>query len=261
MAEPEIDRSKLKSFQDITNLQNRCAYSSRRNKPPRTPQLLIRRLPDRQHRDNPFEISDEQAHPRGWEPPPVFKTYACVRKKTTNIRGSRQIFQFFDGDELIYSAKFKEGKVEYIPIVRDKDPHLASRDCEAALLYGNHMCDFSLRKDDRFGDELLSIQIRRYDNEPAKPRVLECFFSRQGPGCPDKLKSAEPTISSEGVWEIDLNSYDSITSIKNCRLDGENGPHCFIRKMEKSKLELEARTVIDELRLFAIGIGSFLCKK
>ena len=257
MADAEIDRSKLKSFQDLSYLQSRSSFSVRRHKPMSMPPPKRLTSPRR----DPFQLEEDSPPRPVFRTGSLFKTFTCERKKTTNLKGTRIFFHFSHRDDLIFSAKFKDGKADFIPIVRDKTAHMTAKECEAVLLYGNNMCDFSLRKNGRCGEEMMSIQIRRFKNEEAKPRSFECFLFGQSGLCPNHLKSVEPECV-DGVWEIDLNSDESLRSIKNCQLvSDDKRTFCFIRKMAKSKLEIEARVPLDELRLFAMTIASFLCKR
>jgi hypothetical protein len=62
-------------------------------------------------------------------------------------------------------------------------------------------------------------------------------------------------------WVLDIGKEDAMPSIKNCRLDAFGRTYCYIRKIEKNQLEIEVRTIIDEMAVFAIAIGLFLCHK
>lgn len=252
----EVDRTKLKSFQDISHLQARMNYSGRRQKTLTMPPT--KRLADGER--DPFTLQEDSPPRPVVRTCSLFKTLTCERKKKTNLKGKRQFFRFFDAGTLLFTAKYKDGK-DFIPIVRGENVHMKATECEAMILCANNMCDFSLRRGDRCGAEMMSIQIRRFKSEASKPRSFECFMFGQTGSCPNHLKSNEPQFV-DGIWEIDLNSEDVMCSIKNCQLLSDDGrTFCFIRKMAKSKLEIESRASLDDLRLFAMAIGSFLCKR
>jgi hypothetical protein len=189
----------------------------------------------------------------------TFFTYRCTRDKSTTISGRRTFFTFSQKDDRTFSAKFKkQSKLNYIPIVEGATPHISSTDCAAFLLYGNSLSDFSLRQGSRFGDEILSLQFRRSLQADKGPRKLKCFFFHQSFGCPRDLESADPRFEDK-AWTVDLGVDECLSSVKNCRLEHNGIPYCYVRKMEADVVEVEAKRVINELHLFAIGIASLLC--
>jgi hypothetical protein len=189
----------------------------------------------------------------------TFFTYRCTRHRSTNLAGRRTFFTFSESDDPKFTAKFKKkSNLNYIPIVEGATPHISSTDCTAFLLYGNDLSDFSLRRGSRYGDEILSLQFRRSPLGDKGPRKLKCFFYHQSFGCPRDLESADPRLQDK-AWIVDLGVDECLSSVKNCRLDHNGIPYCYVRKMEPEVVELEAKRVISELHLFAIGIASLLC--
>ncbi|OHS94954.1 hypothetical protein TRFO_38864 [Tritrichomonas foetus] len=257
MANNKSDQLNLRSFLDITNIQSRSCYTTRRqwtNKKPT--HYIIKRIPSSNRENDSYSVNTPLKIPR-----PVFNTFECIRKKSTNIKGTRIVFSFHKGNETLFSAKFK-GHKSFIPIVKGSNVHLKSSENEACLLFGNDFCDFSLRSKTNFGNEMMSIQFRKYDYEAKFPRRLFVFFFNHSNSLPSKLVNAEPEASDENTWTVDLNSNDAMSSIKNCRIEDDNHkPFAFIRKKKSDTLEIEAQDVIENVCLFALAIASFLCKK
>jgi hypothetical protein len=158
----------------------------------------------------------------------------------------------------VFCAKFRDRRENFIPIARGDDVHFSAGAWEAVLLYGNNFCDFSLRLNGRSGREVLSLQIRRYDAEGRRPRRLNAFLHSDRHECPAQLVTTEPIRTDNDAWIVDLNADAVLSSIKNCRLEWEGTPYCYVRKVGKNVLEIEARA-IDEVCLFAIAVASFIC--
>jgi hypothetical protein len=184
----------------------------------------------------------------------------CVRQGRRAVGGSRTIFRFNGDQGLKLSAKFKDRAENCIPIVSGDDVHLGSGHWDAVLLYGNSFCDFSLRLNSRNGAELMSLQFRRFRKDGCQPRRLSVFLFGDKPGWPATLETAEPRRGRDMTWSVDLNSDKAISSIKNCTLESMGVPYCYVRKVGENELEIEGRT-LDDLYLFAITIGSFLCRR
>lgn len=256
MQDEEIDRSKLKSFRDITNIQSRTCYMrTKRNWSTNLPTHYVVKRNNSNERDS-FPIT-MPPRPRT----PVFHTYSCQRKKSMNIKGKKVLFFFKDGDNILFTAKFKTTST-FIPIVAGNEVHIKSENNDAVLLYANNFCDFSLRKKTSYGPEIMSIQFRRYNNEEKQPRRLSLFFFDPQDDIPEKLDSVEPYQTDEMTWCVDLNTEDAITSIKNCRIEDKNhNLFEIVRKKKEDVLEVEARDTIDKICLFTTAIASFLCKR
>jgi hypothetical protein len=144
--------------------------------------------------------------------------------------------------------------------VSGNDVHLKSDSWDGVLLHGNDYSDFSLRLNTRNGREVLSLQFRKKEGIQKAPRTLSAYFFNQPLSCPQKLLSAEPIHTNNG-WVLDIGKEEAMVSIKNCRLDALGRPYVYVRKVAKDTIELEAKSVIDQMAVFAIGIGSFLCHK
>ncbi|KAH0791877.1 hypothetical protein GPJ56_004234 [Histomonas meleagridis] len=250
-----VDRSKLKSFRDITHLQSRSTSYSRRQIPRLPMTIFMKRLNSAQDDD-----SDDSSSSSFVEPMPVMETCQCIKKKNTNIRGTRIFFQLVQNGHALYSAKYKSSKsTDYIPISSGEKVHFKSETLDGALLFTNQMSDFSLRKSTKFGEELLSILLRK-DITEEEPRSITVYFFGSD-SLPPKLMSAKPQYNPQTEeWFVDLGTDEALSSIKNSRLEDENHMlYAYVRKTAKNVLEVEARTCIDKMRVFAIAIASFLC--
>jgi hypothetical protein len=236
----QVDPRRLKSL----CLQSMYPFSINRRRSPRSPLPL------------PF-ISRSFA---SGAPPPTFRTFRCVRHTYRTVGGSRTLFRFMGDQTLKFSATFKTRAENFIPIVSGNDVHLGGGHWDAVLLYGNAFCDFSLRLNSRTGAEVMSLQFRRFHKDGSRPRKLSVFLFGEKPGWPSRLEAAEPRCSDDMAWSVDLNSDSALSSIKNCKLESMGVPYCYVRKMRKNELEVEGRT-LDDICLFAITIGSFLCRK
>lgn len=256
MQDEEIDRSKLKSFRDITNIQSRSCYMrQKRNWSTNLPTHYVVKRNNSGDRDSFPNMPPPRSRT------PVFRTYSCQRKKSMNIKGKKILFYFKDENNILYTAKFKPSST-FIPIVAGDKAHIKSDNNDAVLLYTNNFCDFSLRKKTSYGPEIMSIQFRRYKNEEKKPRRLSLFFFDSQDDIPEKLDSVEPDQTDEMTWCVDLNTEDAITSIKNCRIEDKNhNLFEIVRKKKEDVLEVEARDTFDTICLFTTAIASFLCKR
>jgi hypothetical protein len=152
--------------------------------------------------------------------------------------------------------------LEFIPIVVGGDVHLASKTWDCVLLHGNQYSAFSLRKETQIGEEIMSLKFTRLKDDVIHPRKLECCFFHPDPLCPRRLDSADPEMTGRGKWSLYLKSERAISSVKNCRLDDEMHHHyCYVRKLEKNVLEIEARESLPDICIFGIGLASWLTKK
>jgi hypothetical protein len=58
---------------------------------------------------------------------------------------------------------------------------------------------------------------------------------------------------------LDLNCPNALASIKNCRLEEGGRTMCYVRKVAKDVVEVEASGAVKEKCCFALAIASFLC--
>lgn len=163
------------------------------------------------------------------------------------------------------NIKFKSRPLgEFVAIQTNPNVHLSSHQFTAVLLNANKMSDFSLRLNEQFGEEVLSLQFSLHTNDEGKtiPRTVSVFtFGQNSENLPKKLINLTPIETENGSWEVDLGDGNAITSIKNCSLVDDKGKNwIYVRKIENDTLEIEALEQFDELRIFAVGISAFLCK-
>jgi hypothetical protein len=73
------------------------------------------------------------------------------------------------------------------------------------------------------------------------------------------MKSAEPVRDDDQSWVLDLNCQKALASIRNCKLEYKGRTMCYVRKMAKDVIEVEARGTLKEEYCFALAIAAFLC--
>lgn len=244
---PPVDISKLKSFRDIHSMSQKQPHSSRRKS---YDLKEIHFVTSCKHYD-------------------VFKKYRIKRISKTSIKGHTFYFQISSKDsdykQIIYYAKFKSRPLgEFAAIQTSSNVHLSSQQFTAVLLNANKMSDFSLRLNEHYGEEVLSLQFSLNTNDEGKltPRNVSVFtFGQNSENLPKKLTNVVPIETENGSWEVDLGDGAAISSIKNCTLADETGkPMIYVRKIEDDTLEIESMEQFDDLRIFGIGISAFLCK-
>lgn len=262
MSKQEIERSKLKSFSNIMSFNGYATPRSGRNgNMNRIPAHTIFKRIGETNKD-PFHLPDEQFATLPFlKVHNAFVTYQVRRTKSTNIRGKRTTFVLSKQDKVIYSAKYKPIKIsDYIPIYDGDKPHFKNNSV-AVLLFSNDLSDYSLRVPNKYGNEVLTLHFTRFMAEGAKPRHMSVRFYDNKRSLPERLENVAPVFKDDS-WIVDLNSNDAISSIKNCKLIGDDqNPYAYIRKMEKEVLEVETLEEFDEICVFAFAISSFLCKK
>ena len=254
----EIDRSKLKSFRDLSTLTGRGPYVNRRPKTARRSNFVSREPLSGVVPDRLIPIRNQlRVIPRKISP----HIYRINRQSTMKLSGYRHDFQLYFGDEPMYHAKVKPySSLNQIGIAEGTTSHISSSNFEGVLLHANSFMDFSLRKQSTFGDELMSFSFKK-DPSVSKPRDLSVTFYRHPPSVPDHMNSVEPSLTAELEWEIDLKSSKVIPSIKNCRLeDDQKRNYIIIRKISEDDIEVETTLNVSAMYSFALAIGSFLCK-
>ncbi|EAY09921.1 hypothetical protein TVAG_481950 [Trichomonas vaginalis G3] len=257
--EKPIDRSQLKCFRDLETLTGRPLNPNRRPRTARFPKIPAR---DNARYFNAYPtITPVQNH----APIPrtkISRTYQISRKSALKIKGYRHEFQLIFNGNQMYHAKIKPYQDSHvIGISEGSESHIKSDHFEAVLLHANSFCDFSLRKENQFGDELMTLTFRKDPKVKIHPRVLTVFFNKRPPSVPERLETVDPIATDDFRWEVELNSDSVVASIKNCRLeDSEHSYYIIIRKVEDDLLEVETTLNVTALHAFALGIGSFLCK-
>ena len=238
------DRPKLLSFQPLSPRGPICPFSSHRGKGQTSDHLKLVTSCHKYHN---------------------FRKVRVTRESKTTIKGHSILFHLYCGETAKLYAKFKLSPLGEYAVIQDKpNVHLSDKKFLAALLNANKLCDYSLRLNEQYGEEVMAMQFSpQYDDDGNQiPRSLQVhFFQReQQPDLPNKLMNLKPNLEN-GEYHINLGDDPVIKSIKNCVLaNSHKEPMVYIRKVKDDVLEIEGIEEIDDLRLFAIGIASFLCK-
>jgi hypothetical protein len=176
--------------------------------------------------------------------------------KSRTFHGARIGFTFEKDGAVKFAAKFKDG--HFIPIVEGADAHLRHQPCDC-ILYGNRFTSFSLRIGGQFGREVLSAEFSRSESGADHPRVLCCHVFPEDGKENWTMTNTEPARAADQSWVLDLNCPHALASIKNCRLEDNGKTVCYIRKVAKNVVEIEARGLLKEKYCFALAVASFLC--
>jgi hypothetical protein len=104
------------------------------------------------------------------------RTFQCQHQIIRSLRVTIVLFSLKIDGIIRFSAKFKNGCHNAIPIVSGKDVHLKSGSWDGVLLHGNNFCGFSLWLNTRNGREILWLQVRRREGIQKAPRTLSAFF-------------------------------------------------------------------------------------
>jgi hypothetical protein len=175
--------------------------------------------------------------------------YHCRRMRASLFQGRRKYFVMpLESDQWV--ATCRGASFEFR---RQSAPDDAPA---AVLFYNGDATDFALRVRD---DEVMTVAFRKGTGAPARRCAARVV---RGAGAPAlELESAEPHATAAGRWALDLGGRTSLPSRKNCRLDlDDHTPVVYIRKSNKGELEIQtAEESIDQLCLFALGVGAFLC--
>ncbi|OHT14601.1 hypothetical protein TRFO_15017 [Tritrichomonas foetus] len=285
LGSPQIENSRIRSLRDITSVPVRGPKGGKFHKFFKNISTPNHHKIIDGHNDENDIYNKQNSRKSG------FNTFSCIRSGSKN-----KTFYFIANDSgvCLYTAIHNNETNAYkiyksLVIHKMAQSHQTSGNHSeiAYLLYSNDFCDFSLREnlsnDDHKADsisnirnnknnrskrnnnnnrEILAIQFRRFKNVMLAPRKLSLYFFNQSETMPSFLKNADPDLASFNKWKLDLNSENVVKSIKNCKIENEqHKTFGYIRKCGKNELEIEAREDIDDLRLFAMTIASFMCKK
>jgi hypothetical protein len=197
----------------------------------------------------------------GYEKPPDLIPYRLQRVCKWTMKGKRSDFKLLRNSNvaLLYTrVKSKSAEVMQI-CSQESSFHFTHGDFEAYLLSGDKCRSFSLRTQNRFGPEMMTI---KYEQPPSGcgPRAARLFFANPPEGVSSVLESRPPKITSPGTWVLDLGGRIGTKSIKNCILLDPNGREVMsVMKQKNSELIIETYPKISELCVFALGVSSCLC--
>jgi len=182
--------------------------------------------------------------------------FRCHKHKIPSVWGNKVDFTFYHDSLPVLHAKTKSSSTQDSIGLSTQ---MGFDNFEGFLLHNRKYNDFSLRIGSPYGEESLAIHLERSGSN--RPRSMTIYFFKKSFPKPEIAKSSLPVLNSIGMWEADLNSKCAIRSSKNFRLvDDDNNPVIFIRKVSKNTIEIEALQSINQLRLFSVCIGAFLCK-
>ena len=201
-----------------------------------------------------------------------YVVYRCQKLKSSYFGRKQFIFNLtnsrIDDEIIIYTAKFRpSGTNPIISIYKGNIGHLKEDKADGIILTSNKFTNFSLRKQSRYGNELMSLKFIKSTSCVKRPRSIQIYASvesdyNQNHPRPIFLRNIEPKKTVFGTWELNLNSKNVLASSKNCRIinDSTKETVFIIRKVEKHVIEIEAMKFFSLLQLFALSISSFLCQ-
>lgn len=180
-----------------------------------------------------------------------------IENKIT-LRGKRIHFQLTREGNPLYHSKIKSRTgIEQIFISKGTECHLSDTQFEGVILVGAENRSFSLRKQNRYTDDIVSVKFTQNDSDK-KPRTMSVHFF--GSGLPTDLYT-RPFIFRDGIWLIRVKNRTATQSIKNCVLvDKKDNEWVIILKKDDDVLSIEAAPEIDPLIVFTLGAASYICK-
>lgn len=186
--------------------------------------------------------------------------YRLTRDYKNSVRGKRIHFQFSSAGAPMFHSKLKSKTPKYIFITTGTETHLGSTKFEGVVLVGEHNTTFSLRKDNAYGDEIMSIKYELEKKGTPRSCVVY-FFNDATPSPPYNNKKPSKVPHNPGSYFLDFKNRMVMQSIKNCIIEDENGNEVILcAKVEMNSLLVEAKRDINPLCAFTFGISSYLCK-
>lgn len=193
-----------------------------------------------------------------------FKTFTIKRSTSIMIYGKRIKFSILDGENVLFSSKFK-GMEKIIPISAGAECHMKASEHDAYVITGNDFHDFSLREKSATGREKLTCRFFSYGKTMRTRRsVVTLFFHQSDSESNDyvlRLTSRKPVVDDDGNVLHDFGGRKAVQSIRNVAyIDKEsNLDLIYLRKTDDDILELDSKVNIGPLSLFAIAISDFMC--
>ena len=186
--------------------------------------------------------------------------YRMTRSHKISIHGKTTFYQLYKNDILLLHTKVKTMKSNGICYIA-KGPELHSKNDKniGAILFVNNRTTFSVRKNNEFGEEIMTI-IYKPGNYGA-PRQMTIFFPNIQKNIPQNLFNKVAILDDYCNWALDTKGKFIMKSIKNCIIvNKRNREFATVLKIEKETIEIEAKDAFSHLIIFAIGLSSFLCK-
>ena len=192
--------------------------------------------------DDPKDMSSNENFPL---------IFTITREKKMHINGKSLYFKLYEANNQLLIAKFKSIK-DIIPISRGDVIHLGGSS-EYVLICAMNQSEFALRKKNRAGDELLTIQY--FERATGGSRGSMIAFMEPNENYSTTLRAIDYQV------DRDYNDFE-IKSVKNavyCTKKSQD-PVLWVRKVSSDTITVQVQFHIDPVYCMAIGISSFLCK-
>jgi hypothetical protein len=148
-------------------------------------------------------------------------------------------FCFHDDQSLIERWSFSS---------RDQKVRVHFQGRQFALLRAANHTYFSLRKENEYGEDLISIKYFRPTTKD-QWRSCICHLFERDASLPERIESRGPSGEAEAG-----------ASVKNVVLNGPNGELvASVKKRGKDLLDLVASAEMPPAYVLAIGVSAFLC--
>ena len=181
--------------------------------------------------------------------------YRIFRKTKFKIGGKRLFFQFYQGNDFLYSAKIKSKHTAcMIPISNRLETHLSDFDLNAILIHQKNE-NYTLKIGKTPEKELMKLQVGKLHEN----KFYEVDLLIHDSILPQKLSSLTPDYQDPSFWERLFDGKFFIPSEKNCAFISKQNGLIYLqyRKIDKSTLEIDAVDVLSPLCIFAIGLSIF----
>lgn len=187
-------------------------------------------------------------------------SYRLTRSNNVSLHGKTIHFQLYQGGRPLLHTKIKSIKGKGVCYVSSgAELHFKQKQYLGAILYANNGCTFSIRNNNEYGEEIMTILYK--EGIDGSPRKMYVYFPTPYKNVPQKLYNRQAVLNDTNSWVLDMKGKFTIKSIKNCVIVDENdNEFAYIMKVEKDTLGIEAREEFSELMIFAFGLSSFFCK-
>ena len=181
--------------------------------------------------------------------------YRIFRQSKIKINGKRLFFQFYQGNDFLYSAKIKSKHTTcMIPISNRLETHLSDFDLNAMLINEKNE-NYTLKIGKTPEKELMNLKVDKTN----KIKNYQVNFPIHDSIVPHTLSSLTPDYQDPTFWDRIFNGKFFIPSEKNCAFISKHNGLIYLeyRKIDKSTLEIDAVDVLSPLCIFAIGLSIF----
>ncbi|EAY07170.1 hypothetical protein TVAG_197830 [Trichomonas vaginalis G3] len=188
-----------------------------------------------------------------------FITYRFTQTDEIGWKGKRFHFQLsYDGDPLFHTKTKSRRPTSSVPISSGSDMHFSQKQFAAYLLVTDSNQLFSLRKDEEFGSEIMTVEFRQESKSTPRETVVNMFEKVEF--VPRKLVSLKPKLSNTGRWELSFLNREIIPSIKNCILVNQDDsiPYIMVRRVCKSTLEIDVPSIYPPICVFGLALSVWL---